>query len=149
MCTALVTSVWAAIGLAAATPVAMAQPAPSNNYTTVEAVPGKPLHIGTYGSANRKDCSPLRAPTIRVIESPASGSLSVRLGEATVDKMAGCPPIKVPMQTLAYTAKADADTDRIVYEVTSANGEVATNHVTIKILPKPTSPGIRKPEQKT
>ena len=149
MRTVLLIGMWAAIGSMTASPAVMAQPAPSKNYTTVEAVPGKPVGIGVYGTANRKDCSPSRAPTIRVIESPASGSLSVRLSEATTDKIAGCPAIKVPAQTLVYTAKVDADTDRIVYEVTSANGEVATHQVTIKILPRPTSPDIRKPDPKT
>lgn len=134
---------------AVAATVTMAQPAPSRNYTTIEAVPGKPVRIGIFGTANRKDCSPLRAPTIRVIESPSSGSLTVRLGEAKTDKVPGCPTIAVPIQSLIYAARADAETDRIVYEVTSANGEVATHEVTIKILPRPTSPSVPKPEQKT
>lgn len=149
MRTALLLGFWAAIGSAAVSPVAMAQPAPSMNYTTVEAVPGKPLRIGIYGSANRKDCSPARAPTVRVIESPTSGSLSVRLGEITTDKIPGCSAIKVPVQAIIYTATTAADTDQIVYEITSASGEVATHQATIKILPRPPNPDTRKPDQKT
>ncbi len=126
----------------------LAQPS-SRNYTTVEAVPGKSLRIGTYGTANRKDCSPARVPTIRVIEPPSSGSLTVRLGEAKTDKVPGCSTIAIPMQFLMYVARADAEKDRIVYEVTSANGEVATYEVTISILPKPAAPVAPKPDQKT
>ena len=126
----------------------MAQPS-SRSYTTVEAVPGKSLRIGTYGTANRKDCSPARVPTIRVIEPPSSGSLTVRLSEAKTDKVAGCSTIVIPMQFLMYVARADAEKDRIVYEVTSANGEVATYEVTINILPKPAGPVAPKPDQKT
>jgi hypothetical protein len=130
-------------------PGALAQPAPSKNYETVEAMPGKPVRIGIYGSANRRDCSPLRAPTIRVIEAPSSGSLSVRLGEATTDKIVGCPTIKIPVQAIVYTAKANADSDRVIFEVTNANGEVAMHQIAVKIVPRAETPGARTLEQKT
>lgn len=136
-----------AAGALAAT-ATMAQPS-SRSYTTVEAVPGKSLRIGTYGTANKKDCSPARVPTIRVIEPPSSGSLTVRLSEAKIDKVAGCSTIVIPMQFLIYVARADAEKDKVVYEVTSANGEVATYEVTINILPKPATPVAPKPDQKT
>jgi hypothetical protein len=126
----------------------MAQPS-SRSYTTLEAVPGKSLRIGTYGTANKKDCSPARVPTIRVIEPPSSGSLTVRLSEAKIDKVAGCSTIVIPVQFLLYVARADAEKDRIVYEVTNASGEVATFEVIINILPRPASPVAPKPDQKT
>lgn len=126
----------------------MAQPS-SRSYTVVEAVPGKSLRIGTYGTANKKDCTPARVPTIRVIEPPSSGSLTVRLAEAKMDNVANCPTIVIPVQFLTYIARADGQKDRVVYEVTSADGEVATYEVTIDILPKPASPVGSKPDQKT
>lgn len=145
----LIIGVWTVFASTSSIPGALAQPAPSKNYETVEAMPGKPVRIGIYGSANRRDCSPLRAPTIRVIEAPSSGSLSVRLGEATTDKIAGCPTIKIPVQAIVYTAKADAVSDRVIFEVTNANGEVATHQIAVKIVPRAKTPGARTLEQKT
>ena len=129
---------------------AASQPAPSQNYAAVEAVPGKSVRIGLHGTVSKKDCSPLRAPAIRVLESPASGSLPVQARSVMSNKVEECPPIKVPLRVLIYTARSDSDTDRdhIVYEVRSANGEVATHHITIVIKPAP-APDGRIPEQKT
>lgn len=139
----------ASIGFAFAPPAATGQPAPTTTYTSFDAVPGKALQIGFYGSANKKDCAPVRAPTIRVIEPPKAGSLTVRHGEVTADKVGNCAPFKIPIQAILYTARrGDADTDRLIYEVTSANGQVETYQITISIKSSPAAPA-RKPEQKT
>jgi len=136
-------------GLAFAAPPATGQPAPTTTYTSFDAMPGKVLQIGFYGSANKKDCVPARAPTIRVIEPPKAGSLMVRHGEVTADKVGSCGPFKIPIQAILYTARhGDADTDRLIYEVTSANGQVATYQITIRIKSTPSAP-TPAPEQKT
>ena len=62
--------------------VALAQPAPSSNYTSFEATSAKPVQLGYYASAN-KDCTPAPIPTIRVIEAPKSGTFTVGRGELT------------------------------------------------------------------
>jgi len=129
----------------------MGQPAPTTSYTSLTAVPGKPVQIGFFGSANKKECTAVRAPTIRVIEPPKAGTLMVRHGEITADKVADCAPFKIPVQAVLYTARRDdADTDRLVYEVTSANGQVDTFQITISIKNVPPRvPATPKPEQKS
>lgn len=126
------------IGLLAVTallacPAAVAQM--SQNYETVEATPGKPLRIGVHGSINKKDCSALDAPAIRLIKPPASGSLSVQKRTVVADKIEGCTSVTAPIQVLVYTAgtSGSTDHDQIVYEVTSANGAVTRYQVSIKI----------------
>jgi hypothetical protein len=123
--------------------VALAQPAPSSNYTSFEATSAKPVQLGYYASAN-KDCTPAPLPKIRVVATPKSGTLTVRPGELKTDQVAGCPGLKTPAQVVFYQARGGAvGTDHVVYEVTTSTGEVATYDVTITIKegPKPASPG--------
>jgi hypothetical protein len=49
---------------AAISTVALAQPAPTNNYTSIEVTSAKPVQLGYYASAH-KNCTP--APVVRVI----------------------------------------------------------------------------------
>lgn len=141
----------ASIGSLLASAVALGQPAPTTNYTSFDAVPGKTVQIGFFGSANKKECAPVHAPTIRVIEPPKAGTLMVRHGEVAADKVGSCAPFKVPVQVVLYTAgRGDADADRVIYEVTSATGQVDTYQITINIKNRPArSPAIQQPEQKS
>ncbi len=103
------------------------------SYTSVDATSDKPAQLGYYASAH-KDCTPARLPTIRVIEAPKSGVLTVRKAVLTTDNIAGCPGLKTPAQVVFYLAHAGyAGPDHVKYEVTSENGEVATNDVTITV----------------
>ena len=121
-----------AAGLSAT--AALAQDA---NYTSVEATSGKPLQLSYHASAH-KNCTAAPLPTIRVIEAPKSGTLTVRGAVLKTDKLAGCPGLKTPAQVVFYLAHAGyVGPDHVKYEVTSANGEVATNDVTIVVKPPP------------
>lgn len=125
--------------------VALAQPAPSSNYSSFEATPSKPVQLGYYAAAH-KDCTPALIPTIRVIEAPKSGILTVRRGELKTDQVAGCPGLKMPAQVVFYQARAGATgSDHLVYVVTNPTGEVAIYDVsiTIKEGPKSPSPGAK------
>ena len=136
-------AVLSSLGVAVISTVALAQPAPTSNYTTFEATSAKPVQLGYYASAN-KNCTPAPLPTIRVIEAPKSGTLTVRRGELKTDIILGCPGLKMPAQVAFYQARAGATgSDHLVYEVTTLTGEVGTYDVTITIkeAPKPASPG--------
>lgn len=61
------------------------------------------LQLGYHASA-RKNCTPAPQPTIRVIEAPKSGTLTVRKGVISTDKVAGCPGLKIPAQVVFYLA---------------------------------------------
>ena len=107
------------------------------NYTSVEATSGKPVQLSYHASAH-KNCTPAPLPTIRVIEAPKSGTLTVRGAVLKTDKIAGCPGLKTPAQVVFYSARAGyAGADHVKYEVTSENGEVATNDVTIVVKAPP------------
>ena len=103
------------------------------NYTTVEAVIGKPTRINYHGSANR-DCTPDPPPTVRVIDPPRWGVLTVLKGDLTTNVLSNCPGLKVPAQIVFYAARSGATgRDHVSYEVTTASGKVMTYDVTIEI----------------
>ena len=100
----------------------------------------------SYHASAHKNCTPAPQPTIRVIEAPKSGALTVRRAVLTTDKVAGCPGLKTPAQAVFYLAHTGyAGPDHVRYEVTSENGEVATNDVaiTVKATPAPSPPATR------
>ncbi|MGD1213208.1 MAG: hypothetical protein ABR973_17995, partial [Candidatus Acidiferrales bacterium] len=102
-----------------------------------EATSAKPVQIGYYAEAH-KDCTPAPLPTIRVIEAPKSGTLTVRVGELKTNQVAGCPGLKTPARVVFYQARGGAlGTDHLVYAVTNATGEVASYDVTINIKEAP------------
>ena len=77
-------------------------------------------------------------PARRLIEAPKSGVLTVRKAVLSTDKVAGCPGLKTPAQVAFYQARAGyAGPDRVSYEVTSENGEVATYEMTITVKALP------------
>lgn len=116
---------------------ALAQPAPSSNYTSFDATSAKPTQLGYYAAAH-KDCTPAPLPKISVIEAPKSGTLTVRRGELKTDQVAGCPALKTPVQVVFYQARAGAvGGDHLVYLVTNPTGEMATYDVTITIKEAP------------
>ena len=118
----------------------------TNNYSSVEATSEKPVQLGYYASAH-KNCTPGSLPTIRVIEPPKSGVLTVRRAVLKTDKIAGCPDLKTPAQVAFYKARAGyVGPDRLSYEVTSENGEVATYDIsiTVKEAPQTTPPAQDK-----
>jgi hypothetical protein len=107
------------------------------NYTSVEATSDKPVQLSYHASAH-KNCTPAALPTIRVIEAPKSGTLTVRGAVLKTNKVAGCPGLKTPAQVVFYLAHAGyVGPDHVKYEVTSENGEVAINDVTIVVKAPP------------
>ena len=113
--------------------VATAAFAQSVKYASVEAVAGKALRLSYHASVH-KDCRPGRAPSVRVLEPPSSGTLTVRPAVLTTQRVAGCPPVKAPAQVIYYESRAGhAGSDHVKYEVTSENGEVTTYDTAIAV----------------
>jgi hypothetical protein len=114
----------------------------TSNYTSVETTSDKPVQLSYHATA-RKNCTPAPLPTVRVIEPPKSGMLTVRRAVLTTDKVAGCPQVKVPAQVVFYRSRPGyAGLDHVSYEVTSENGEDAIYDVaiTVKAAPAPAEP---------
>ena len=128
---------------AAASLPAWAALAQEANYSSVEATSEKPAQLGYHASAH-KNCTPASSPTIRVIEVPRSGTLTVRQAVLTTNRIAGCPGLKTPAQVVFYMARAGyAGPDHVKYEVTEENGQVATFDVTITLKASPGPPGAK------
>jgi len=126
---------------------ALAQDAPSLNYTSFEATSAAPVQLGYYGAVH-KDCTPAPMVTIRVSEPPKSGTFTIRPGQLTTSATAQCPGLKIPAQVVFYQARPDtAGTDHLVYEVINASHKVDAYDVTITIkeAPKGTAPNLDKP----
>ena len=116
---------------------AYGQPAPSTNYTAIEAEPSKPLQVGYYAQAH-KDCSPSKLPVVRVVEAPTLGTLTVRPSELNTDRVPNCPSLKIPAQVVSYRARDKATgSDHVMYAVTYPNGEIALFDVAIHIKEPP------------
>jgi hypothetical protein len=107
--------------------------AQSANYSSAETTWDKPVRLNVHASAH-KNCTPGALPTVRVIEPPKSGTLTVREAALTTNRFTGCPPIKTPARVVFYQPRAGyVGPDHVVYEVTSENGEVATFDFTIDV----------------
>jgi hypothetical protein len=112
--------------------------AQSTNYTSIEAVPGKPSQINYHASAG-KDCTPAPRPAIRVVEPPKYGVMTVRPATLTTNQVSRCPNLKTDADVVLYSARTGfSGSDHLVYELTNANGSVDTFDV--KITVKPASP---------
>jgi hypothetical protein len=123
--------------LMAASVLATTALAQTINYTSFEATADKPVQLSYHASAHN-DCTPAALPTIRVIEAPKSGTLTVRQAVLSTDSVAGCPPIKTPAQVIFYRARLGyVGPDHVNYEVTSANGEVESFDVMITVKAEP------------
>jgi hypothetical protein len=119
---------------------AFSQSAPTANYTSFEATWAKPVQIGYYATA-RKDCAAAPAPTIRVIEAPKSGTLTIRGGDLTTSAVAGCPRLKTQAQVVFYQARTGiTGNDHFVYAVVGLDGKIDGYDVTITIREQPKAP---------
>jgi hypothetical protein len=108
------------------------------NYTSVQAVAGKPVQVTYHADAHKSTCSPAPVPTFRVIEPPKDGVLTVRKGVLTTNKVAGCPGLKTPALVVFYQAKEGySGSDHVSYAVTNAEGQTQGYDVTITVKPVP------------
>ena len=118
--------------------VASAALAQAINYTSVEAIAGKPVQLTYHASAHKKDCTPAPLATFDVLQAPKLGVLTVRKGLLTTNNVAGCPGLKIPAEVVFYRGReGSAGPDHVVYKVTSSGGEVEVYDVTINVKPAP------------
>lgn len=137
-----------ALATVSAATAALAQ---SANYSSFETTTDKPVQLGYYASAH-KNCTPAALPTVRILEAPKGGTLIVRKGLLATNQVAGCPGLKTPAQIAFYQPRAGyVGPDRVSYEVTSENGDVATYEmtITVKAAPPAASPPADDAKGKT
>lgn len=138
---------FAAVALALLSPAAaFSQSAPTANYTSFEATWAKPVQIGYYATA-RKDCVAAPPPTIRVIQAPKSGTLTIRGGDLVTSSVAGCAKLRTPAQVVFYQARAGiTGADHFAYAVVGSDGKIDGYDVTINIREPPKAP-ISSPDK--
>jgi hypothetical protein len=118
------------------------------NYTSVEAIAGKPVQLTYHADAHKSTCTAAPIPTLRVIEPPKDGVLTVRKAVLTTDKLAGCPGLKVPALVVFYQAKERySGSDHVSYAVTNAAGQTQGYDVTITVKPAPPDGVPESPKQ--
>jgi hypothetical protein len=108
------------------------------NYTSVEAIAGKPVQLTYHADAHKSTCTPAPIPTFRVIEPPKNGVLSVRKAVLSTDKVPGCSGLKTPALVVFYQSKEGySGSDHVSYAVTNAAGQAQGYDVTISVKPAP------------
>ena len=108
------------------------------NYTSVQAIAGKPAQLTYHADAHKSSCSPAPVPSLRVIEPPKDGVLTVRQAVLTTNKVAGCPGLKTPALVVFYQANEGyGGSDHVRYAVTNAQGQTEGYDVTITVKPAP------------
>jgi hypothetical protein len=105
----------------------------AENYSSIEAVSGKTLHLNNHASVS-KDCSPAPLPTIRLIDRPKSGTFTVRRGTLSGAQVANCQNLNIPAQGVFYTSRPSfVGEDHVAYEVTTFEGEVEKFDIAITV----------------
>ena len=118
------------------------------NYTSVEAITGKPVQLTYHADAHKSTCTPAPIPTFRVIEPPKNGVLTVRKGVLTTNNIAGCPGLKTPVLAVFYQSKEGySGSDHVSYAVTNAAGQAQGYDVTINVKAAPAGSGPPPPTQ--
>jgi hypothetical protein len=134
------------VGLAVALLAPNTLAAQSTSYSRAETTSGTQVQLNYHATA-RKNCTAMPLPTIRVLQVPKAGTLTVRRGEATIASIADCQPFKTPAEVVFYQSRpAYVGPDHLIYEVTSANGEVANFDISIEVKEGPPQ---RRPENPT
>jgi hypothetical protein len=120
------------------------------NYTSVEAIAGKPVRLTYHADAHRSTCTPAPMPTLRVIEPPKDGVLTVRKALLTTNKIAGCPGLKTLALVVFYQAKEGySGSDHVSYAVTNAAGQTQGFDVTITVKAAPAGSAPASPKLPT
>jgi hypothetical protein len=105
----------------------------AENYSTVEAVSGGPLHLNNHGSVT-KECGPAPIPTIRVIDRPKHGTLTIRLGTIADGQIGNCKFVDLPIRGVFYVSKPGyVGADRVTYEVIAYDGQIEKFDIAITV----------------
>jgi hypothetical protein len=105
---------------------------PGHQHTSVEAIAGKPVQL-TYHASARKDCTPAPPQTIRVIQAPKAGALTIRPGKLRAVQKSKC----LPRWCSIRRTRCYAGPDHVGYRTTRS----AT---LVKTAPAPSPPASEK-----
>lgn len=131
-------SVASALAQNAATPVpaepAPATPAPT---TTVErsakGPTAKSIQVGVYLNV-QPDCTSGTLPALRLVASPANGTISIKRGKVTATNYKQCLALEVPGFIAFYQSRPDfVGIDTAIIEVKYPQGRTELQRITINV----------------
>jgi hypothetical protein len=112
---------------------AQAQPAPTTVERSAKGPTAKNIQVGLYINV-RPDCTSGPLPTIRLVNPPANGTLTIRRGKVNATNYKQCLALEVPGFVAFYKSKADfTGTDVATVEVKYPQGRTEIQRITIAV----------------
>lgn len=120
--------------IGSAAPVAaLAQQAPTTVERNAKGQTAKNIQVGLYINV-RPDCTSGPLPTIRLVNPPANGTLTIRRGKVNATNYKQCLALEVPGFVALYKSKADfTGTDVATVEVKYPQGRTEIQRITIAV----------------
>ena len=100
---------------------------------TVQGETGKDIRIGVYVNI-RPDCTSGPLPTIRLVEPPAHGKVTVKKGNVDATNYKQCLALSVPAYVAFYRSEKDfLGNDSVLLEVRYPDGKQELQHIVITV----------------
>ena len=112
--------------------------APSaETYSSAEAISGQIVELIRHASAT-KECAPAPMPTIRLIDRPRNGSMTIRRVQLTGATVRNCPNLDVMAAIILYVSRPGyTGEDHVRYDAITFDGEIDRYDIAISVKPKP------------
>src|SRR5262249_5196331 len=108
---------------------------------TVQGETGKDIRVGVYVNI-QPDCSSGPLPTIRLVEPPAHGKVTVKKGNVNATNYKQCLALSVPAYVAFYRSERDfSGNDTVLIEVRYSGGKQELQHIVITVR----GPGAAQP----
>ncbi|KQW23075.1 hypothetical protein ASC80_07100 [Afipia sp. Root123D2] len=100
---------------------------------TVRGPTAKDIRVGVYLNV-QADCTTGVLPSIRLVASPANGTVNVKRGKVTATHYKQCMALEVPSFIAFYRSKANfVGTDTLTLEVKYPQGRTELQRITVKV----------------
>jgi hypothetical protein len=113
--------------------VAFAQQQPTTVERSAKGPTAKNIRVGLYVNV-RPDCTSGPLPTIRLVNPPANGTLTIKRGKVNATNYKQCLALEVPGFVAFYKSKADfTGTDVTTIEVKYPQGRTEIQRITVSV----------------
>lgn len=128
------TLVWSALFVPPGLPaMAFAQQPPTKVERSAKGPTAKNIQVGLYINV-RPDCTSGPLPTIRLVNPPANGTLTIKRGKVNATNYKQCLALEVPGFVALYKSKADfTGTDVTTLEVKYPHGRTEIQRITVNV----------------
>ncbi|WP_082907771.1 hypothetical protein [Bradyrhizobium neotropicale] len=101
---------------------------------TVKSLPNKDTRIGVYINV-LPDCTSGPLPTIRLVNAPASGKVTVKSAKVKATNYKSCLALEVPAYVAFYKSQPDfVGDDVLMIEVKYAGGRTEIQKITVNVV---------------